>query len=44
MAEPGFYQPVERGLEIKIAQKMRDLRERNVAAAQPDVQAPDIGV
>ena len=44
MAEPGFYQPVERGLEIKIAQKMRDLRERNVAAAHPDVQAPDIGV
>ncbi len=44
MAEPGFYQPVERGLEIKIAQKMRDLRERNVAAAQPDVQAPDTGV
>ena len=44
MAEPGFYQPVERGLEIKIAQKMRDLLERNVAAAHPDVQAPDIGV
>lgn len=44
MAEPGFYQPVERGLEIKIAQKMRDLRERNVAAAQPAVQAPDAGV
>ena len=44
MAEPGFYQPVERGLEIKIAQKMRDLRERNVAAAHPDVQAPDTGV
>jgi len=44
MAEPGFYQPVERGLEIKIAQKMRDLRERNVAAVHPDVQAPDTGV
>ena len=44
MAEPGFYQPVERGLEIKIAQKMRDLRERNVAAAHPDVHAPDTGV
>lgn len=29
MPEPGFYQPVERGLEVKIAQKMRDLRERN---------------
>ena len=32
MAEPGFYQPVERGLEIKIAQKMRSLRERNASA------------
>ena len=28
MAEPGFYQPVERGLEIKIALKLRELRER----------------
>ncbi|MBP3980545.1 replication-associated recombination protein A [Acidovorax sp. JG5] len=36
MAEPGFYQPVERGLEIKIAQKLRDLRARNAAAATPD--------
>ena len=44
MDPPGFYAPVPRGLEIKIAQKMRDLRERNVAAAHPDVQAPDIGV
>lgn len=32
MPEPGFYQPVERGLEIKIAQKLRDLRVRNAAA------------
>ncbi len=29
MAEPGFYQPVERGLEIKIADKLRSLRQRN---------------
>jgi putative ATPase len=36
MEEPGFYQPVERGLEIKIAQKLRDLRGRNAAAATPD--------
>ena len=38
MPEPGFYAPVERGLEIKIAQKLRDLRERNAAAcaAAPD--------
>ena len=32
MAEPHFYAPVERGLEIKIAQKLRDLRARNAAA------------
>ncbi len=31
MPAPSFYQPVERGLEIKIALKMRELRERNVA-------------
>ena len=29
MTEPGFYQPVERGLEIKIAEKMRTLRSLN---------------
>ncbi len=29
MASPGFYQPVERGLEIKIAEKMRNLKRRN---------------
>jgi putative ATPase len=29
MAAPGFYRPVERGLEIKIADKLRQLRERN---------------
>ncbi|MDP2000616.1 MAG: replication-associated recombination protein A [Rhodoferax sp.] len=27
MASPGFYRPVERGLEIKIAEKLRRLRE-----------------
>ncbi|MBO9677590.1 MAG: replication-associated recombination protein A [Acidovorax sp.] len=32
MEEPGFYQPVERGLEIKIAQKLAELRARNAAA------------
>ena len=32
MPEPGFYAPVERGLEIKIAQKLRELRVRNAAA------------
>jgi len=29
MPEPGFYRPVERGLEIKIAEKMRTLRALN---------------
>lgn len=32
MPEPGFYVPVERGLEIKIAQKLRELRVRNAEA------------
>jgi len=32
MAEPGFYQPVQRGLEIKIAEKLRALRARNSQA------------
>lgn len=29
MAAPGFYRPVERGLEIRIAEKLRELRRRN---------------
>jgi putative ATPase len=29
MAPPGFYKPVERGLEIRIAEKLRGLAERN---------------
>jgi hypothetical protein len=29
MTPPTLYEPVERGLEIKIAEKMRDLRETN---------------
>ena len=41
MPEPGFYQPVERGLEIKIALKLRELRERNAAAAPPGLQDSD---
>ncbi|MDD2917642.1 replication-associated recombination protein A [Rhodoferax sp.] len=32
MAAPGFYQPVPRGLEIKIADKLRALQERNAQA------------
>ncbi|MDD2712153.1 MAG: replication-associated recombination protein A [Simplicispira sp.] len=31
MPEPGFYQPVRRGLEIKIADKLEQLRARNAA-------------
>jgi putative ATPase len=34
MPEPGFYRPVERGLEIKIAEKLRDLKARNSAAGK----------
>jgi putative ATPase len=29
MAEPGFYRPVQRGLEIKIANRLLELRKRN---------------
>ena len=36
MPETGFYAPVERGLEIKIAQKLRELRARNVSADLED--------
>ncbi|WP_296490938.1 replication-associated recombination protein A [Rhodoferax sp.] len=32
MAAPGFYRPVQRGLEIKIADKLRDLKARNEQA------------
>ena len=33
MAAPRFYEPVERGLEIRIAEKLRELRQLNDAAA-----------
>jgi putative ATPase len=32
MAAPGFYEPVPRGLEIKIGDKMRELRAQNELA------------
>jgi putative ATPase len=32
MAEPMFYRPVERGLEIRIADKLRELKRRNEKA------------
>ena len=35
MTPPTLYEPVERGLEIKIAEKMRALREKNVQARKP---------
>ena len=36
MEPPGFYRPVDRGLEIKIAQKLDELRARNAAARAGD--------
>ena len=35
MKPPTLYEPVERGLEIKIAEKMRALREKNAQAGKP---------
>lgn len=32
MEPPGFYRPVERGLEIRISEKLRELRRRNEQA------------
>ncbi len=39
MEPPGFYQPVPRGLEIRIGEKLQELRARNAAArgcAEPE--------
>ncbi|QXL84844.1 replication-associated recombination protein A [Comamonas sp. NLF-1-9] len=36
MAPPGFYEPVARGLELKIGEKLRELRARNAAAGKTD--------
>ena len=42
MDPPGFYAPVPRGLEIKIGQKLDELRARNAAAqGGPDDVPPD---
>jgi len=35
VAAPQFYAPVERGLEIRISEKLRELRRLNEAAAKP---------
>ena len=43
MEEPGFYQPVPRGLEIKIGQKLEQLRALNEAArAGNQQQEPEL--
>lgn len=34
MPEPNFYRPTQRGLEAKIAEKLRDLKARNAAATK----------
>ncbi len=34
MPAPNFYRPSERGLEIKIAEKLRDLKTKNAAASK----------
>jgi putative ATPase len=41
MAEPGFYRPVERGLEIRIGEKLRELRRRNQAPDLPPEPPPE---
>ena len=40
MAEPGWYRPVERGLEMRIAEKLRQLRQLDEAARANDKSAP----
>jgi len=39
MPEPHFYQPVPRGLEIKIGQRLEQLRQLNAAANTPQERA-----
>ncbi len=40
MPEPHFYRPTERGLEIKIAEKLRDLKARNAAVHDAAAKQP----
>jgi putative ATPase len=35
MADPGFYRPVRRGLEIRIDDKLKELREKNLIQGNP---------
>ena len=37
-----FYQPVERGLEIRIAEKLRQLRAQDEAASRPPGESPEV--
>ncbi len=39
MGEPNYYQPVERGLEIKIKEKLERLRESDLAARKADYKS-----
>ncbi len=39
MKSPGFYRPVERGMEIRIAEKLRQLRQLNRESVRPDKPA-----
>jgi len=41
MGEPSYYQPVDRGLEIKIKEKLERLRESDLAARAGDRSAKD---
>lgn len=41
MVEPGWYQPVPRGLEAKIAEKLAHLRERDAEAKSNATSRPD---
>lgn len=41
MAEPGWYAPVPRGLEAKIAEKLAHLRQLDEAARQGEAAQPD---
>ena len=35
MDAPGFYRPVERGLEIRIAERLRELKNLNRQSSRP---------
>jgi putative ATPase len=41
MSEPLWYQPVARGLETKLAEKLAYLRQLDAAAVQAAGKAPD---